>query len=149
MSAIWAALLALVGTSLIAAGTYFATRNLHRGKVGTSDAETIFHAAEALREEQRAELSLLRADVAGQREEIISLRTEITSLRAEIGALREDAARLRMEAERLRAETAQSNAEAAILRRMVAKQDAALSAVRREVVGAELLKQDQTREEPQ
>lgn len=142
MSNIWTALLAVLGVAITSAGTYLISQRVHGGSVDSSDADTIFRAAEELRQEQRAEVMQLREDVAASRQEILSLRTEITSLRTEITSLREESGRLRLEADRLRAEAAISKSEAAILRRKVADQEAAVSAVQREITGAAMLAKD-------
>lgn len=134
----------LVGAlaALVAAGgTYVVSRRINSGTTAHADASTIFQAAEKLREEQRVEIEHLRTDVEAQRAEILSLRTEITSLRTEITSLRTEASALRTEADHLRTEAAVSKSEAALLRKKVADTEAAMSAVHREITGAQILRE--------
>lgn len=127
------ALVAVVTSALTALFAYLIARRQSSGSVDTSDARSIFEAEKAFREAQTAEIAELRAQITLAHTEITSLRAEITSLRSEITSLRSEAVALRQEADRLRAENAMTKSEAAILRRKIEEQNAALSFVHREM----------------
>lgn len=126
MNAVLVAVLGFLGVAVTAAVTYLIARRQNSGTVQHADADTIFQAAEKIREEQRAEVLELRA-------EILHLRNEILSLRAEIVSLRDEASKLRTVADELRADNAVAKTDASIQRRKAEDTAAALAAIQRDM----------------
>jgi len=74
----------LIGTT----GGYLVARRTTKGSVGTSEAATIWEAAEKIRQELRADVVSLRRECAELRERETDLQRQISTLRSEMVALR-------------------------------------------------------------
>jgi peptidoglycan hydrolase CwlO-like protein len=79
------AMIAGVSGILAAVVTYLVARRQTSGKIGTSDAATLWAESQAMRKELRDEVLLLRNDVQDLRTEIRGLKSEIDRLRLRLG----------------------------------------------------------------
>lgn len=91
---VWVALAGGSGVGLTALATWVLGRRRESGSISTSQAETLWEAAEQIRVELREEVVARREEVVHLREElntsrseVVSLRTELADARAEIGRL--------------------------------------------------------------
>lgn len=69
-----------------AAGTFLIARRTTSGRIGTSDAASLWAESQAMRRELREEVIALRADNAALRQEVARLRDEVAGLRREVEA---------------------------------------------------------------
>lgn len=90
--AVWIpVVVAFIAALATLAGTLYATRKQRSGEIRTTEAETLWAAAEQLREDYRNELASVRAELA-------TVRVEVTRLQGEVATWMEKASRLQQEA---------------------------------------------------
>lgn len=111
-------------------GGWFAARRLNSGKVGTSDATTLWTEAEKLRVVYREEAVQLRLEATQLRHEAQTLRDEAFDLREEAQVRRHEAVQWRQEAAELRSEALLRRTESAALRLEVKDQQVELARLR-------------------
>lgn len=92
----------VIGAAIAAGATYLVAIRGKSGRVGTSEAETLWDEASKMREIYRQEAAQLRQDARDLRIEVLGLRDDIVRLRTETNALRAEALSWRTEALRLR-----------------------------------------------
>lgn len=78
---IGAAVVAVVGAGIAAMVTYLVARRTSSGRIGTSDAATLWAESQAMRAELRGEVVSLRAEIFSMSKEIHELKEEIRELR--------------------------------------------------------------------
>lgn len=106
MSTIVVALLGALGAALASGATWVVAARQRSGRVGTTEAETLWAEGKQMRSELRDETVLLRAEVARMRVETLTLREEAIALRSEMSLLRSEAVLLRAESAACKSEVA-------------------------------------------
>jgi len=99
-----AAMVTGTGAVMAAVGAYLADRRARSGHIESSEAKDLWAESAHLRQELRAEIDKLRAELG-------DVRVENTKLRAEVAALKVENSQLRRDNEKLTAQIAELTAQ--------------------------------------
>lgn len=122
MNQVVVGLLTLCGVVVTGAAAYAVATRRHSGKIGTTEAETLWAESQAMRKELRDEADICRREVAALREEMVAVRAEGVAMREELVALRQEGIVLRAESVSLREEMVTLREESVLLRKVDLKE---------------------------
>lgn len=115
-------ILGVLGTFISGVVVYVNTKRQYSGKIGTTEAETLWAESQAMRKELRDESDNCREEVASLRGEMVGVRAEGTAMREELVALRQEGIVLRSESVALREEMVTLREESVLLRKVDLKE---------------------------
>lgn len=122
MNQVLVGILTLCGVVVTGAAAYAVAMRQRSGKIGTTEAETLWAESQAMRKELRDEAENCRGEVAALREEMVTIRAEGVAMRQELVALRQEGVVLRAESVSLREEMVTLREESVLLRKVDLKE---------------------------